>query len=384
VLPAKPSLELLRSLSDEHVLRELIQARQLTRADLAARTGLSKPTVGESVRRLAEAGLVADTGERTPGGRGRGRVGTYYALAKDAGTALVVSIAPDGVVAETVNAWGDTVARAERMISRPARPAQVAAALRAAATRAQQDGGVITRLAVVSAADPVERGTGRMIQLPGAPFLLGELSPVEVLAPQVSGPVVVDNDVNWAAQAEREHGSAAQLDDFAYVFLGEGLGCAVVSDGEVRRGHLGLAGEIAHLVTVGPHGQATHLIEVFADLGLRQAGSTAIDVDRLLSVATGPGPEAEAVREVLAGAISGVLAALVALADPGLVIIGGSWGRHHVIIDAISAAFARLPRHVPVRAAELTDQPSLAGARSDALGRLRATIVGGPHTLPQT
>jgi predicted NBD/HSP70 family sugar kinase len=177
---------------------------------------------------------------------------------------------------------------------------------------------------------------------------------------------------------------AAQLDDFAYVFLGEGLGCAVVSDGEVRRGHLGLAGEIAHPVTVGPHGQATHLIEVFADLGLRQAGSTAIDVDRLLSVATGPGPEAEAAREVLAGAISGVLAALVALADPGLVIIGGSWGRHHVIIDAISAAFARLPRHVPVRAAELTDQPSLAGARSNALGRLRAAILGGPHTLPRT
>jgi len=384
VLPAKPSLELLRSLSDEHVLRELIQARQLTRADLAARTGLSKPTVGESVRRLAEAGLVADTGERTPGGRGRGRVGSYYALAKDAGTALVVSIAPDGVVAETVNPWGDTVARAERMISRPARPAQVAAALRAAAMRAQQDGGVTTRLAVVSAADPVERGTGRLIQLPDAPFLLGELSPVEVLTPHVNGPVVVDNDVNWAARAEHEHGRAAQLDDFAYVFLGEGLGCAVVSDGEVRRGHGGLAGEIAHLLTAGPHGQATCLIEVFADLGLRQAGSTAIDVDRLLRAATGPGPEAEAAREVLAGAISGVLAALVALADPGLVIIGGSWGRHHVIIDAVSTAFARLPRHVPVRAAELTDQPSLAGARSDALGRLHAAIVDGPHTLPQT
>jgi predicted transcriptional regulator len=70
--PAKPSLELLRSLTDEHVLRALMQARRLTRADLATRTGLSKPTVGESVRRLTEAGLLLDTGERTPGGRGRG------------------------------------------------------------------------------------------------------------------------------------------------------------------------------------------------------------------------------------------------------------------------------------------------------------------------
>jgi hypothetical protein len=130
------------------------------------------PVEADRGRKRAPAGGGGPGGRHRgtdPGGRGRGRVGTYYALAKDAGTALVVSIAPDGVVAETVNAWGDTVARAERMISRPARPAQVAAALRAAATRAQQDGGVITRLAVVSAADPVERGAGRMIQLPGAP-----------------------------------------------------------------------------------------------------------------------------------------------------------------------------------------------------------------------
>ena len=50
--PAKPSLDLLRSLTDEHVLRALMEQRRLTRAQLAARTGLSKPTVSDSVRRL--------------------------------------------------------------------------------------------------------------------------------------------------------------------------------------------------------------------------------------------------------------------------------------------------------------------------------------------
>jgi predicted NBD/HSP70 family sugar kinase len=374
--PTKPSLELLRSLSDEHVLRELMQVRRLTRAGLATRTGLSKPTVGESVRRLTEAGLLLDTGERTPGGRGRGRVGSYYALARNIGTALVASIAPDGVIAECVDAFGETVARAQQAVSRPARPAQVSTALRAAAAQAQREAGQTTRLAVVSAADPVERGTGRLVQLPDAPFLLGELNPAEVLAPQVEGPVIVDNDVNWAARAERGPGS---LDDFAYVFLGEGLGCAIVSDGEVGRGYAGLAGEIAHLVTIGPRGQATRLIEVFGELGLRQAGSTAIDTSRLLSVVTGPGAPAQETRHTLGRAISGVLAAIVALADPGLVIIGGPWGRHPVMLEAISSAFARLPRHVPVRAAGLTDQPSLAGARSDAVSRLRSAIVASAH-----
>jgi predicted NBD/HSP70 family sugar kinase len=366
-------------LTDEHVLRALMQRRRLTRAELAAETGISKPTVGESVRRLTEAGSVVDTGQRTPGGRGRGRVGSYYALADDIGTALAVSIAPEGIVAECVDAYGDTVSRAEQKISRPARPKYVADALRTAALRARHDAGLAPRLAVVSAADPVDRTTGRLIQLPDAPFLLGELDPIEVLAPHVDGPVTVDNDVNWAAQAERDNARAATLDDFAYVFLGEGLGCAIVNDGEVRRGGAGLTGEVAHLVTVGPHGQAIRLIDVFGALGLRQTDSTAIDVDRLLTTATGPEPQAVAIRQALGQAVGGVLAAVVALADPELVIIGGTWGSHPVILDTITTATALLPRHVPVRAAELTVEPSLAGARIDALSRLRSAIVALPH-----
>ena len=80
--PTKPTLELLRSLSDEHVLRALMAQRRATRAEIAAATGLSKPTVSESVRRLSASGSVVDTGERTTG---RGRVGTYYALARHDG-----------------------------------------------------------------------------------------------------------------------------------------------------------------------------------------------------------------------------------------------------------------------------------------------------------
>src|SRR5919202_1638107 len=167
--PAKPSLELLRSLSDEHVLRALMIQRRATRAELALATGLSKPTVAESVRRLSTAGVVVD------------------------------------------------------MAGSCAGP---------------------VRLAVVSAADPVDRETGRLVELPDAPFLVGELDAPAVLLDVVDGPVIVDNDVNWMARAEHGH------DDFVYVYLGEGVGAAVVSDGDVRRGHAGVAGEIAHVVTV--------------------------------------------------------------------------------------------------------------------------------------
>src|SRR3954452_15798668 len=121
--PAKPSLELLRSLTDEHVLRALIAERRLTRAEIAARTGISKPTVGESARRLTEAGLLRDTGERTTS---RGRIGSYSPLADDLEVALVLGIAPEGVVAEAVDVHGQVVAREAEAVGRPAHPDQVA------------------------------------------------------------------------------------------------------------------------------------------------------------------------------------------------------------------------------------------------------------------
>ncbi|MEV6301373.1 ROK family transcriptional regulator, partial [Actinoplanes sp. NPDC051861] len=291
---AKPSQDMLRSLTDEHVLRALMLHRRLTRAELATEIGISKPTAGESVRRLTERGLVADTGERTQGGRGRGRVGSYYALDPGVGVALAVTIAPDGVVAEGLSVYGEIVARSTRPIDRPARPAQVSEALTSAVTDVLERArvpfpphGLITgqpaRLAVVGAADPVDRATGRLVQLPDAPFLVGELDPPAILAPLVDGPVVVDNDVNWAALAERDRAGDAAPRDFAYLYLDEGLGCAIVNDGEIRRGGAGLTGEIAHLLTAGPDGRAVRFIELFGALGLRRSGSTAIDVARLLT-----------------------------------------------------------------------------------------------------
>ncbi|MFC5004320.1 ROK family transcriptional regulator [Dactylosporangium cerinum] len=358
--PVKPSLELLRSLSDEHVLRALMRSGRLTRAELAVQAGISKPTVSESMRRLTEAGLVVDTGDRTTG---RGRIGTYYGLAPSAGTALAISIASAGVVAERLDAHGTVLTRTTRPLTRPARPELVAAALTAAVEAVRSAVGP-ARVATVSAADPVDRVTGRLVHLPDAPFLVGELDPVDLLAAYVTGPVTVDNDVNWAARAERDQGAAG--DDFAYVYLGEGLGCAVVSAGEVLRGHAGLAGEIAHLITTGPGGRAMPFTEVFAALHLRQPSSTAIDVPALRAAGAD-------VLAVIGTAVAGVLAATVALADPAHIVLGGPWGSE--VTGAVGAAFAHLPRHVPVRPAAVADEASLAGVRAHALRSLRDAIV---------
>ncbi|MEB3368893.1 ROK family transcriptional regulator [Saccharopolyspora mangrovi] len=365
---AKPSLELLRSLTDEHVLRAVMERGRLTRTEIASLTGISKPTISDSVRRLTEAGLLVDTGERTTG---RGRAGSYYSLSEDCGSALVCSITPHGVLGEAVDAFGRVLSRSHAVLDRAAGRERAADTLAEVAARAP--GGV--RCAVVSAADPVDRRTGRLVQLPDVPFLVGDLDPVSILSRSIEGPILVDNDVNWAARAERQGGCAEGVDDFVYVHLGEGLGCAVVNDGDVRRGHGGLSGEIAHLWTEGPDGAALPLTEVFAALGLRRDGSTAIDVEALQKFLDADDAEAARVRTALARAICGVLSAAVTLVDPRLAVLGGPWGAHPAMLAVITEQFATCARSIPVVAATVPE-PELAGARAHAVEDLRALIIG--------
>jgi len=227
-------------------------------------------------------------------------------------------------------------------------------------------------VAVVSAADPVDRATGRLVHLPDAPFLVGELDPTATLSVFVNGPVYVDNDVNWAArheQAARER-CGQSMDDFAYLYLGEGLGCALVADGEVRRGHHGLAGEVSHVLTAGPGRAAIPFTAVFDRLGVRQPGSAAIDVGALTSALGRP-------RRLIAvaQAITGVVSAIVALTDPSSVVLAGAWGTDPRLIDAVRDAVAAGARPVPIEPAREPSSAALAGARASTLDQLHHLIT---------
>ena len=90
-------------------------------------------------------------------------------------------------------------------------------------------------------------------------------------------------------------------------------------------------------------------------------------------------------RNALARAVAGVLSAVVALTDPAVVLVGGPWGRHPSVLAAVAREFADAPRHVPVEAAAVTDEPALAAARETALQQLRdAIITAAPRSSPRT
>jgi predicted NBD/HSP70 family sugar kinase len=275
------------------------------------------------------------------------------------------------VVVEVLHPAGTVVTRSVRPVTRRATTNLVSEALAGAAREAL--GARRAQVAAVSAADPVDKVTGELVHLPDAPFLLGAMSPPTTLEPFVDGSVSVDNDVNWAAGAERAARADGGSDDFVYLYLGEGLGCAVVSDGQVRRGHRGLAGEIAHVTVPGPDGGAMPLIALFGRLGLRHPSSTAIDVDRLLAALAAR--EGADLGRILAAAVAAALDAAVAFADPAFVVAGGPWASAPQFAQQLGEAVARRPRPVRLESPRLGADAPLHGARAAAVEELRRRIV---------
>ena len=111
---------------------------------------------------------------------------------------------------------------------------------------------------------------------------------------------------------------------------------------------------------------------------MRTAGTSAVDVVGPPARVDSGGASARQLLEVLGAAVSGVLAAVVALPTrgsswsegSGAPILGSCRGRG-VVRPA--------PRRAPVRAARVTDEPALAGARRHALLGLQEQVVARVH-----
>jgi predicted NBD/HSP70 family sugar kinase len=370
--PQRPSLEMLRQLTDRRVFEQLLETDTLTRAEISARTGISKPTISESVRRLTASGLVSESGRQSGG---RGRAGTYCRLRTDTAAALAVAVGPRGIFADTYDLLDSPLAHAERAVAAPVDGDHLTPLLLETvhAVLAQTPGAV--RSCVVSVAAPVDRRTGQLVQLSYSPFLVGEFDPRRILS-SVAPVVEVDNDVNWAALAEHRHGNATDLSDFTLCYLGEGIGGAVVVNGVIVAGHRGMAGELARAWTTGPGGRSLRLFECFAAWELLRPGSEAIDVGLVREVLEGHSVRDRRRREEIALAVAGALNSIVALVDPQGILVGGPWGSDPGLIDLIAERLDPVADPALIlRPTALLESPDRNGIRIQAVAAARQAVA---------
>lgn len=234
------------------VLRLIWQERQISRADIARRIGLSRSTVSEIVGLLLPTGLLAEVGVGVSSGGRRPIVLQFHddalgILGVDMGAGHISVAVTD--LRGTILAWEHD--------SHPVRsdPAGALALVTELAVRAVKTWGRRTdRLLGVGMAVPSPVDVDRPDEL--CEVILPAWRGVAVsaaLRKRFKVPVLVDNDANLAALGERWWGLGQGVDDFAYIKVGTGIGAGYIIGGRIYRGARGLAGEIGHLA-IDPRG----------------------------------------------------------------------------------------------------------------------------------
>lgn len=106
----------------------------------------------------------------------------------------------------------------------------------------------------VGIAGQVDAERGLLIGTANLSRSVVELPMAKLLKDRYGIPAVLRNDVQIAAVGENRFGAGEDCDDFLCVFIGTGIGGAIVKNGQILPGASGNAGEIGH-TTIEAHGR---------------------------------------------------------------------------------------------------------------------------------
>ncbi len=396
----------------------------LTRSQISEYTGVSKVTVSQMLTRLEERGLVSIAGEQA---RGRGPNAALYSVVPSSAYVAGLYVESDLVSAAVANVAGRWVAEVSGNPNGVDDPVEL---VRGTVERACASAGIeVRRLSALVIGSP-----GVVDPRTGDPRLAVNLpawheGALDAFKSAWHKPIVIENDVNLAAMAERADGAAADGDDFVLVWLGVGLGLATILGGQLHRGTAGAAGEIGYLPV---HGAPLHTdIRHPASGGFQSlAGGSAVgelaakygftaqtpaeavqaalagtnrdslaDANRDALASANPDALVGANRDALAGAnradgaggVNGAEAFLNELAhrvavgvasvcvvlDPGLVVLGGEVGRAGgtALADRVAAVASIWPSRPRVVPTGVPGEPVLRGAMLAAVAQARAGLL---------
>ena len=382
-LPGTPRL--LRALNDRAALELLLERGPLTRARLGELTGLSKVTASQLVERLEERGLVTRVGEQAGG---RGPNAQLYAVRPSSAHVVGVDVGPDRVVAACADITGAVIGRVEQSTRDTDDPVGVVHnAVVQAASSAQAQLSSVRRI-VLGTPGLVDPGTGDITFAFNLPRWHSGL--LAALREDLHTPVVFENDVNLAAVAEAQSGAAQGLADFVLVWVGAGLGLAIMLGGRLHHGSSGAAGEIGYLPVPGapiPRDVSRRAKPAFQQLiggdsvraVAREHGYPDADAADAVRAAVADGTAGGPMLDELARRLALGVASTCVVLDPPLVVLAGEVGQAGgaALADRVQHEVAAItlvrPRVVPTG---LTEEPILQGALRTALDAVRDEVFG--------
>ncbi|MBV9229685.1 MAG: ROK family transcriptional regulator [Chloroflexi bacterium] len=379
--PGTPAL--LRALNERTLLEYLRSHQPTSRAQLARATGLSKPTVSQALAGLEQAGLVRAVGQSVAS-KG-GRIAILYEPNPDAGYVVGVDVGRGWVRSAVANLAGQIIARNDKP-----NDAQGASELVALISRLARDVVADAGLswsqvvhAVIGTPGVFDEQSKRVLfssNLPdwGRHGLLTELR--AACGPSLS----VENDANLAALAERSFGWGSSASTFVYITIGTGVGMGIVINGSLYRGARGAAGEIGFLpFSMDEASEASGKIsegylgmfeEATAAEGIiclaQKVGLPAsLSPKQIFDMAQQGDEKAFAVVEQEGYRLALAIAAITAVLDPELIVLGGGIGqRGELLLPPLEHKLAQLtPLRPPIIVSKLGDDSVLLGSIATAL-----------------
>ena len=367
------------------VAERIAVAGEISRAELARVAGLSKQTVSDAVRDLERQGWLQ------AGGQSRGALGRSaitYRIRNEAafvfscdlgGTKLHIALADFAgtIVAETLEPTDQRSGK--HLLS------QIRTVTGKLARKAKVDRDRI-RLAVIGIAGVVDPLNGRLAFGPNVPAF-GSANVIDGMRRAFGCDVVIENDVNLAVLGEYWQGRGRGIANLAFIALGTGIGMGLLVNGTLVRGAHGAAAEIGYLPVAGDPFEPRNVAEgtfesVVGTDGIlqryREAGGGVVTGVRGVLDALNKGDKiARRVIDDTARWTAIGIAAVAALLDPELVVLGGGIGTRPEMISRIEAHLTRcLLRPVPVVPSPLENRATLLGAIATGLDHLYARAFG--------
>lgn len=366
-----------------HNRRVLLHALRLqgslSRAELARATGLTPQAIANIVEDLIGTGLVREAGRRKAK---RGQPPIEIEIAKDGGYALGIRVDATHFHAVAADLAGGIIETREGPAPSPAHGDWLDFLSNIYADFASRYGA--ERCLGLGLVTPGPFDTSWPgIPTPGAVSALQSRAIADELAEKTGTDVLLENDATAAALGEKLYGEAVSLNDFFYVFIGEGVGGGIVIKGEPYRGNRGNAGEFGHAI-IDPHGPLCYC----GNRGCLGEYLSLSAMRRDLAEAARHGKNAERAREDWirrAGeALLTGLTTIENLFDPELIILGGA--APAPLLEKLANQLRYLRPSVRQDFGENRLRLSTLGERSAALGAsalpiLAATSSGPAHVI---
>lgn len=369
---------LMRRINAVTTLRALHGAGPLTLAVIRERTGLSRSTVEGVLDDLVAQGQVEEIPADPAAGQ-LGRPARQFRFRSETGYVLGLDIGAHSVQALVADLDGTIHARHREPTSRSATRAERLTATRTAIRRGLGKAKISRtqlRAAACGTLGIVDDGTVTVCRV------LPEWNEFDLraqLGDWLDCPLVIENDINLSAIAERWRGAATDADNMTWVSVGRSFAVGIILDGRLFRGARGAAGEFGWINELGWDKVIAHPL---ASLGSSDAAA-AKRAHRILDRARADNRQELAAIDEFARLLAPGLSAIILAYNPGTLVIGGAAAQAaDVLLDRLTAHLTPRCLVMPrLYVSSLGDQATATGAVRLALDRAHQTLFAIDHTL---